>query len=103
MVSPRLRTPQTALTAEALLQQTPVSVAWSINTPKITHSSSSPFLPSFLPSSSSSSSPSSAAALTHVKLKQNFSEKTPINLHPKKRIKQLNIEGNYHPAKRSQL
>jgi hypothetical protein len=50
MVSPRLRTPQTALTAEALLQQTPVSVAWSIHTPKITHSSSSPFLPSFLPS-----------------------------------------------------
>ncbi len=36
MVSPRLRTPQTALTAEALLQQTPVSVAWSIHTPKIT-------------------------------------------------------------------
>jgi hypothetical protein len=97
MVSPRLRTPQTALTAEALLQQTPVSVAWSIHTPKITHSSSSPFLPS---SSSSSSSP---AALTHVKMKQNFSEKSPINPPPKKRTKQLNIEGNYHPAKSSQL
>jgi hypothetical protein len=93
MVSPRLRTPQTALTAEALLQLTPVSVAWSIHTPKITHSSSSPFLPSS----------SSAAALTHVKMKQIFSEKTPINLPPKKRIKQLNIEGNYHPAKSSQL
>jgi hypothetical protein len=98
MVSPRLRTPQTALTAEALLQQTPVSVAWSTHTPKITHSSSSPFLPSFLPSSSSS-----AAALTHVKMKQNFSEQTPINPPPKKRTKQLNIEGNYHPAKSSQL
>jgi hypothetical protein len=96
MVSPRPCTPQTALTAEALLQRTPVSVAWSIHTPKITHSSSSPFLPS-------SSSSSSAAELTHVKMKQNFSEKTPINLPPKQRIKQLNIEGNYHPAKSSQL
>jgi len=94
MVSPRPCTPQTALTAEALLPRTPVSVAWSIHTPKITHSSSSPCLPS---------SSSSAAELTHVKMKQNFSEKTPINLPPKKRIKQLNIEGNYHPAKSSQL
>jgi hypothetical protein len=38
-----------------------------------------------------------------VKMKQNFSEKTPINLPPKKTIEQLNIEGNYHPAKSSQL